>query len=386
MKELENRPWYEKTWDTVATFTGEVTGLRDLQREWTLSRAENFQQLSAYTAGAMAAAGFIPIVGWACRAFKGGRAIYSTTKGINATSHALDAYRTPKSFSILQQTEMGIYGLVASNGLSEAMTGKDMFGNTLTEEQRQNRLLQALGIGGIAGAARYVDHLQAKNAPFMVDKQKETLDTKGTNGAADDILRNTKCTKSDLHGYLKNIDEKRADEYLKTGNWPGEIQVPKDPSVLKPNGKIDWSQVPHDGFRLDETGYPIKEPYIPKVGEVIDRYGPTEGRFTSPVIDGKPYTYEQRSLPYLEDTSKYHQYKITGDFSKMESYIKNCPNKDLIAAIDGYMKKYSLTFDDIVIQKGDIASGFGTAGGGIQYQLPLPAKLLEDLGLIKILF
>ncbi|WP_230129349.1 TNT domain-containing protein [Bacillus sp. CECT 9360] len=220
----------------------------------------------------------------------------------------------------------------------------------------------------------------------MVDKQKETLDTKGTNGAADDILRNTKCTKSDLHGYLKNIDEKRADEYLKTGNWPGEIQVPKDPSVLKPNGKIDWSQVPHDGFRLDETGYPIKEPYIPKVGEVIDRYGPTEGRFTSPVIDGKPYTYEQRSLPYLEDTSKYHQYKITGDFSKMESYIKNCPNKDLIAAIDGYMKKYSLTFDDIVIQKGDIASGFGTAGGGIQYQLPLPAKLLEDLGLIKILF
>ncbi|CAH0345753.1 hypothetical protein BCI9360_02051 [Bacillus sp. CECT 9360] len=122
----------------------------------------------------MAAAGFIPIVGLACRAL-GGRAIYSTTKGINATSHALDAYRTPKSFSILQQTEMGIYGLVASNGLSEAMTGKDMFGNTLTEEQRQNSLLQALGIGGAAGAARYVDHLQAKNAPFMVNKPKDIL-------------------------------------------------------------------------------------------------------------------------------------------------------------------------------------------------------------------
>ncbi|MFJ7993255.1 hypothetical protein ACIQY5_13850 [Peribacillus frigoritolerans] len=35
--------------------------------------------------------------------------------------------------------------------LGEGATGKDMFGNQLTEEQRQNGLLMALGIGGVAG-------------------------------------------------------------------------------------------------------------------------------------------------------------------------------------------------------------------------------------------
>ncbi len=97
----------------------------------------------------MAAAGFIPVVGWVGRAAKGGKAIYSTAKGMNAASHALDAYKTSKSLSILEKSEMGIYGLVAANGMSEAVTGKDMFGNELTEEQRQNSLLTALGIGGV---------------------------------------------------------------------------------------------------------------------------------------------------------------------------------------------------------------------------------------------
>ena len=79
----------------------------------------------------MAAAGFIPVVGWVGRAAKGGKAIYSTAKGMNAASHALDAYKTSKSLSILEKSEMGIYGLVAANGMSEAVTGKDMFGNEL---------------------------------------------------------------------------------------------------------------------------------------------------------------------------------------------------------------------------------------------------------------
>ena len=44
----------------------------------------------------MAAAGFIPIVGWAGRAFKGGKAIYKTGKGLIAADHALDAYKASK--------------------------------------------------------------------------------------------------------------------------------------------------------------------------------------------------------------------------------------------------------------------------------------------------
>jgi hypothetical protein len=65
---------------------------------------------------------------------------------------------------------------------------------------------------------------------------------------------------------------------------------------------------------LDKNGNAIKEEFIPKVGGIIDKYGPPNGRYTSLVMDGKPYEYVQRSLPYVEDATKYHQYKVIGDF------------------------------------------------------------------------
>ncbi|MFD6439429.1 ribonuclease YeeF family protein [Peribacillus sp. NPDC060186] len=160
MEELENRPWYEKAWDTTKTFTGEFTGYYDSIRASTGVDPVTGRKLSdaeRIAAGAMAAAGFIPVVGWAGRAIKGGSALYKTAKGLNAANHALDAYKTTKGFSILQKTEYGLYGLTAANGLGEAVTGKDMFGNQLTEEQRQNGLMMALGIGGVAGAAKVAD-------------------------------------------------------------------------------------------------------------------------------------------------------------------------------------------------------------------------------------
>ncbi|MGE7118920.1 T7SS effector LXG polymorphic toxin [Peribacillus sp. NPDC046944] len=162
MEELENRPWYEKAWDTTKTFTGEITGYYDSVRATTgvdpvtgrkLSEAERI------AAGAMAAAGFIPIVGWAGRAIKGGSAVYKTVKGLNAADHALDAYKSSKGLDVLKQTEYGLYGLTTANGLSEAVTGKDMFGNELTDEQRQNSLMNALGIAGVAGAAKVADKM-----------------------------------------------------------------------------------------------------------------------------------------------------------------------------------------------------------------------------------
>ena len=48
----------------------------------------------------------------------------------------------------LEQTEMGIYGLISANGLSEYITGKDMFDNKLTDEQRQASITQSM-IGAI---------------------------------------------------------------------------------------------------------------------------------------------------------------------------------------------------------------------------------------------
>ncbi|TYR81850.1 transposase [Priestia megaterium] len=149
-----NKPWYEKTWDTVSTFTGEVTGYYDYKRASEGIDPVTGEKLSTsqrVAAGAMAAAGFIPVVGWAGRAAKGGKAIYSTAKGINAADHALDAYKTSKSFKALEQAEKGLYGLVAANGLYEYTTGKDMFGNEISEQQRNSSLFQAFGIAG-AGA------------------------------------------------------------------------------------------------------------------------------------------------------------------------------------------------------------------------------------------
>ncbi|MBT2616099.1 MULTISPECIES: hypothetical protein [unclassified Bacillus (in: firmicutes)] len=46
-----------------------------------------------------------------------------------------------------------------------------MFGNQLTEEQRQNGLLMALGIGGVAGAAKVAD--KVANGTKFVPYSKE---------------------------------------------------------------------------------------------------------------------------------------------------------------------------------------------------------------------
>lgn len=169
-QELEARPWYEKVWDTTKTFTGEVSGYYDFKRATEGVHpvtGEKLTEAQRITAGAMATAGLVPVVGWAGRAFKGGTAIYKSVKAYNAADHALDAYKTSESFSTLQKTEMGIYGLVSANGLGEAVLGKDMFGNQLTDQQRQQSLMQALGILGVGGAAYGWDKLAAKNGNML---------------------------------------------------------------------------------------------------------------------------------------------------------------------------------------------------------------------------
>ncbi|MEH6841643.1 T7SS effector LXG polymorphic toxin [Priestia megaterium] len=171
-EEEANKPWYEKTWDAVSTFTGEVSGYYDYKRAAEGVDPVTGEKLSTsqrVAAGAMAAAGFIPVVGWVGRAAKGGKAICKTAKGLSAADHALDAYKSAKSFKVLEQTEKGLYGLVAANGLGEYMTGRDMFGNKISEEQRKASLLQALGIAG-AGA------LSTK----VAGKMGQSLATKGT--------------------------------------------------------------------------------------------------------------------------------------------------------------------------------------------------------------
>lgn len=170
-EEEANKPWYEKTWDAVSTFTGEVSGYYDYKRAAEGVDPVTGEKLSTsqrVAAGAMAAAGFIPVVGWVGRAAKGGKAIYKTAKGLSAADHALDAYKSAKSFKVLEQTEKGLYGLVAANGLGEYMTGRDMFGNKISEEQRKASLLQALGIAGAGALSTKVAGKTAKAGANVV--------------------------------------------------------------------------------------------------------------------------------------------------------------------------------------------------------------------------
>ena len=198
-------------------------------------------------------------------------------------------------------------------------------------------------------------------------------------------LKETTCTSDELYIYLKNIDTDYAETFLKTGEWPDEIQIPKNASVLNKDGSINWTKAAKGGYKLDKDGNPIKEKFIPKIGEVIDRYGPANGRYTSPIIDGKSFEYTERSLPYVENLSNYHKYKVIGDFSKIEEYVKNCPDAKLKVKIDATVTAYyDGDYSKLVSYKGEAATveGWGK-GGAIQYEFSLTVEQLEGLGLLR---
>ena len=223
-----------------------------------------------------------------------------------------------------------------------------------------------------------------------------------------ELVSDSKCSNEQLISYLKKLDENNAkygaatnyaDEFATTGKWPSaeEAQIPKDASVINKTGDIDWSEAKCGGYitKVEEkydkfTGkvtlkdVAIKEEFKPEVGEVIDRYGPDNGRYTSPIKDGI-YTYDQRSLPYLEDPSKYHQYCVEKDFSQLREAIENCTDSDVKNEIDNLVKNYykgdyEQFYNNLKAYKGEIAPAFGATGGGIQYELPLSVNLLKKLG------
>ncbi|MDM5223060.1 T7SS effector LXG polymorphic toxin [Peribacillus sp. NJ11] len=238
MEELENRPWYEKAWDTTKTFTGEFTGYYDSIRASTGVDPVTGRKLSdaeRIAAGAMAAAGFIPVVGWAGRAIKGGSALYKTAKGLNAANHALDAYKTTKGFSLLQKTEYGIYGLLAANGLGEAVTGKDMFGNQLTEEQRQNGLLMALGIGGVAGAAKVADKVASGTKFIPYSKEFAQKQVQKVQATITDIAKSGKTTLKNIGEELgkKEIPKRISVEQVSLAGGPSLPQVVMEKQTIK---------------------------------------------------------------------------------------------------------------------------------------------------------
>ena len=70
---------------------------------------------------------------------------------------------------------------------------------------------------------------------------------------------------------------------------------------LKPDGKIDWDKYAPNNGRINESV--LKNQTI-KQGTIIDRYGSKYGNYTSPIGT----SFEERALPYKENSWAYHKY------------------------------------------------------------------------------
>lgn len=223
-------------------------------------------------------------------------------------------------------------------------------------------------------------------------KGKKKIVNKESNQA---LLKKSSVSEEDLIKYLESIDNYNAKnkgtvtnyalEYKNKGKWPDEVWVPVNESALNATGDFNWSLAKKGGYKLNSKGEAIKESFIPKIGEKFDRYGPENGRYVSPIIDGKPFAYNQRSLPYVEDIRQYHQYEVIGDFSKIDVYINNA-KAPIKSEVYKYLDKYDLDIDDLVNYKGEIAvikEWNSATDCGIQYELCLPIDLLKKLKLIK---
>ncbi len=190
----------------------------------------------------------------------------------------------------------------------------------------------------------------------MVDDVKSTLSR-----SPQELYQMSTCSRKELFYYIEgNTSYDVARTFMLRKTWPEELPIPSCSSALSKDGLINWNKVPMGGYTLDINGSPIKEQFIPKIGDIIDRYGNAKGKYACPVIDEKSFSYSMRSLPYVEDLSNYHQYKVIGDFEKL---IGN---------------------DSIVAYKGTVApvKDWGE-GGAIQYEFNVSLEELEKLGLIK---
>lgn len=309
----------------------------------------------------------------------------------------------------LHQQGVGPAGTMdSSGGMSDVLgdSWKDRDDPTLTPIDRLLKGAQEAGAqaDSLTGMENGMDGTQLSiDADSLLSGALQILDPDGSVGfrpdndsgiinqnvPITDILQKSTCTSEELSLYLKKaVGDDAAAQFRLTGQWPENIQVPKSSASLNPDGSIDWSKAPERGYHISKSGKVDRHVYTPELDETVDRYGSSNGRFVSPVYNGKPFPYDQRSLPYIEDSSQYHQFRIIGDFSQLERYIKNCKDTNLSADIEDYVLRwYNGRYDMLVTYAGEIAAvdGWGI-GGGIQYELPLPIDWLEALGLIEEIY
>ncbi|HEL1198300.1 TPA: glycohydrolase toxin TNT-related protein, partial [Streptococcus equi subsp. zooepidemicus] len=168
--------------------------------------------------------------------------------------------------------------------------------------------------------------------------------------------------------------------YLSSDYFEGK-QIPvRSRAFVDEAGHIKWPNA--DGFMVDNLGNPITEQVTLKAGQIIDRYGSSSGRFTSPIENGVTLPFNKRGLPYPEGYQDYHKYELVMDLTKKNIVNAYYQSEEIIRKqISVEMKKWNLSFDDLAnIQKGEIAKVFGQ-GGGIQIKFPTGVGIYKKMGL-----
>ncbi|MCY9264580.1 T7SS effector LXG polymorphic toxin [Bacillus haynesii] len=320
-EEEANKPWYLKALDAAGTFVGEVSGYYDYKRAAegvdpvTGEKLTDGQRVAA---GAMAAAGFIPIVGWAGRAFKGGKAIYKTGKGLIAAEHALDAYKTTKAMDALKMTEMGAYGFVAANGFGEAVTGRDMFGNQLSEEKRKQSLMSAVTMLGVGGMGHYLDRVHTGKMPVSYSPvNRSKADKKVT-----DIIDSTNRTVEKVSPSADVVTYRRVQGGIPPNASRVRINIDKNGRVSIPNKKanlnISAGNAEHAQYFLKKRGNEaeivefdvpkwfddfIKEHAIPQKGYKSNpkNQGGTAPKTVDPTTPGTSYEVPAPWMEWIEE-------------------------------------------------------------------------------------
>ncbi|WP_228063976.1 TNT domain-containing protein [Streptococcus acidominimus] len=171
--------------------------------------------------------------------------------------------------------------------------------------------------------------------------------------------------------------------YLSADTFEGKAVPVRSRDFVNAEGRIKWPKTV-DGFVLDGAGNPITEPADLKAGQLVDRYGSSGGRFTSPIIDGEVTPFNKRGLPYPEGYQPYHRYEVVKDISleniKVGFSSLSDVDKQLLSA---EMERYGKNLYDLASPKiGEIAKVFGQ-GGGTQIQLEVSVKWYEKMGILK---
>ncbi len=200
-----------------------------------------------------------------------------------------------------------------------------------------------------------------------------------------DIVSQSDMSSDQLATYLQSTDAAGFEHFAATGEWPGTVQIPEHVSSLTTHADgtvaIDFrGHAPERGYVLDADGAPINQIVSPSVGLQFDRYGPPSGIYVSPVPEGGPFTYDARSLPYVEDAGQYHRYEVVRDFSDLEAAIAELDDPARIADLRDTIELYN---PSLLTKQGIAAPAFEHRGGGIQMELPLTVNDLIELGMIR---